>query len=240
MATARRRTSTKRSAPVAAQGDPTTDALVLTGPPGRLGATVTVHNAGDRRLSVRGGSVTSDAVSPQHARLGGTVAAGRTRDVPVSVQVGAATPPGSYPAALEVGGVSRAATLRVEPDLDVRVSPRRLLATRGEQSVQLRITNAGNVPVPLARLVRGSARADGVIGDLDVELHLQRPVTVEPGLAVDATGRVVVPDGLDPTRRHEARLPVGTADLVVVVLPTDDRSDTISQPETPLTTEEAP
>jgi len=208
---------------------------VLTGPPSGLRASVAVHNAGDRRLSVRGGSVTSEQVSAQRARLGGTVAAGDTRDVPVSVQVAAVTPPGSYSAALEVGGVSRPATLRVEPDLDVRVSPRRLLATRGEQRVELRVTNAGNVAVTLAQLVRGSARSDGVISDLDVELHLDTSVTVEPGLAVDATGRLVVPDTLDPTRRHEARLPVGTADLVVVVLPTDDRFDT-ARPATPLST----
>lgn len=206
---------------------------MLTGPPGRLGTTVSVHNTGDRRLSARGGAVTSTEVSAQRARLGEAVPPGRTRDVPVSVQVAAATAPGSYPAALEVGGVSRAATLRVEPDLDVRVSPRRLLATRGEQAVDLRITNAGNVPVPLARLVRGSVRSDGVISDLDVELHLDASVTVGPGSAVDATGRVVVPDGLDPTRRHEARLPVGTADLVVVVLPTDDRAGTTAPTSRP-------
>ena len=53
----------------------------------------------------------------------------------------------------------------------------------------------------------------------DISLTVLDPTTLEPGTIVSVAGELTVPDDLDPTRRHVARIPVGTADLEVVVLP---------------------
>ncbi len=222
MATARRRrpppsTAAKAAPDAAAPAEP----VVLSGTPRHLRATVTVRNETDELLRLRAAAVSAPDLPGASTRLAGRVRAGTTRAVPVSVQLDAATAPGSYPAELDVGGLRREVVLRVEPDLDLRVSPRQVLARAGVQPIELRVRNEGNVAIGLARRVRARTRCDGVVSDLDVELTLDASLTVEPGVAVDARGELLVP-ALDPRRRHEARVPVGTADLHVVVLPSDD------------------
>ncbi|GAA4352987.1 NEW3 domain-containing protein [Angustibacter luteus] len=215
--------ATKRRTTKAADAPPP---ILLRGTPRHLDATVSVTNEGDRAVTVRSATVRGPDVRTTTARVGARLAAGSTGTVPVSVSLPASTAPGSYPVELEVAGVARDAVLQVEADLDLRISPSRLLAQRGQQPLSVRITNAGNVSVPIASVLRARLWTNGVVGDLDVEVGLDSPVTVEPGVTVDATGHVSVPDDLDPTRRHQARIPVGTATLVVVVLPSDEKPTT--------------
>lgn len=90
----------------------------------------------------------------------------------------------------------------------------------------------GGTPGTLSSVIaRATApkRASTVTGDPEpasgpqVECHLAEPVLLDPGATGRLTVRVDVPAGLDPTRRHRATIPVGPADLTVIVLPTDPR-----------------
>jgi hypothetical protein len=223
MATARRRTpKTAKAARTA--GDATgresqRDALVVSGPPGLLRATVTVDNTAERRVAVRGVNLHRKGEPPTAGNAAALVPAGGTAAVPVSFTIAASTPPGEYAAELEIGGVRRSAVVRVEPHLSMHVSPRRLLAEPGRRVVELSVTNDGNVDVVVA--ARAIARTDdgGPDPGPDVSLSLDAPVTVAASASVTVTARLDVPTGLDPARRHTATLPVGLADLDVIILP---------------------
>ncbi|WP_426566608.1 hypothetical protein ACPPVT_08740 [Angustibacter sp. McL0619] len=214
--------ATKRRGTPAAPTPP----IQLRGTPRRLDATVTVQNTTDQAVTVRSATVRGADVPTTAATLGARLPAGATGTVPVSLSLPATTAPGTYPVQLEVAGVAREAVLHVEPEPDLQISPHRLLAERGTGPLTLRITNQGNVSVHVASVLKARVWTNGVVGDLDVTLTLDAAVTVEPGVALDATGRVAVPDDLDPTRRHQARIPLGTATLVVLVLPCDDKPTT--------------
>lgn len=198
---------------------PGPEGIVLTGPPGQLRATVTVENAVDQRLAIRGLALHR----PGHVAVAGSAAAviapGATAQVPVSVSLDRGTPPGDHVAEVEVGGLRREVVLRVEPDLALRISPRRVLVTEGDQALRLVVTNEGNVAIPLAAVVRARTDDGGPDPGPDVVLTVADPPVLGPGATATLTTTVTVPRGLDPTRRHVARLPVGTADLDVIILP---------------------
>jgi hypothetical protein len=214
------------------------DALVLTGPPGLLRATVSVENAVDQRVAVRGLTLHRAGRRDVTGSGAAVIAPGATAQVPVSFRLQADTAPGDYTAEVEVGGVRREALLRVEPDLTMRVSPRRVLAEVGRSEVTLTVSNDGNLVVPLAAVVR--ARTDdggprhgpdlvhragtgdrGPAAGPDVSLTLAAATTIAPGSTAVLQAQLTVPTELDPTRRHTARVPVGTADLDVTILPRD-------------------
>lgn len=192
--------------------------LVLVGPPGRLRAVVTVANTGDRRLAVRSSTVRREGAPDLPGLASGVVDPGATDSVPVTVALEPGTAPGDYTAELEVAGVRRAVVLRVEPELAMHVSPRRMLAEPGTQTVTLVVRNEGNVDVPLAPVTRARTDDGGPDPGPDVTLTLRSPGTVPAAGSVTRTGRLDVPADLDPTRRHRASVPVGLADLDVIVL----------------------
>lgn len=192
--------------------------LILSGPPGRLTAIVTVANSGDRALPIDGIQVRRPNQPEVAGVAGGLVPPRETASVPVLVTLSSSTAPGMYPAEIEVAGVTRSVTLWVESHLSVNVSPAHVVAGPGEHSLTLLLHNTGNVPLPLAGLTR--ARTDDGAPDPgpDVALRIPDPPTVEPGERVVIHGTLEVPD-LDPTRRHTARIPVGLASLDILVLP---------------------
>ncbi|WP_299444515.1 hypothetical protein [uncultured Phycicoccus sp.] len=209
MATARR---SKRSAPP-------TDAIVLSGPPTSLHATVTVENTSEGRLAVRGATLHLDDGTPVPGVAGAVISAGSTASLPVRVSLDPTTAPGTYAAELEVSGARRSAVIRVQTRLALSVSPDEVLAVAGRHPIDLDVANDGNVAIPLARRV--VAPTDDGRGEPgpEVTLEVDNPTTLEPGDQVTLSGRLDVPHGLDPARRHAARVPVGVADLVVLVLP---------------------
>lgn len=210
-----------RAAPAkrATRAAPTEDRIVLTGPPALLRATVTVANAVDERVAVRGVVVHREG----EPTVGGTASAlippGATAAVPVTVGLDRTTAPGEHTAEVEVGGIRRPARLVVDPDPAVRVSPRRTLAAPGRTAVRLTVVNEGNVPIPLATVTRARTDDGGPDPGPDVTLTLDDPPVVEPGTSLTLDATLSVPGDLDPTRRHTARVPVGTADVDVIVLP---------------------
>ena len=220
-----RKSTTGKSAPRkparAAAEKPPTDALVLTGPPSLLRATVSVENAVDQRVSVRGLTLHRSGQQALTGAGAAVIAPGATAQVPVAFRLEPDTAPGEYPAEVEVGGIRRAAVLRVEPDLSVHVSPRRLLAEVGSTDVTLSVANDGNVSIPLAAVVRARTDDGGPDPGPDVTLTLTAATTAAPGSTTVLQGSLDVPQELDPTRRHTARIPVGTADLDVIILPRD-------------------
>jgi len=195
------------------------DEIVLTGPPGRLHATVSVENAVSERVSVRGAVLHRSGQEPVAGLATALISPGATASVPVSVSLSRTTPPGELEAELEVGGTRRPVRVLVEPELDLHLSPSRVLAAPGRQRLPLTLVNHGNVDIPLAALTRARTDDGGPDPGPDVSLTVLDPTTVEPGAIVSVAADLTVPDDLDPTRRHVARIPVGTADLEVVVLP---------------------
>lgn len=195
------------------------DPIVLTGPPTRLRATVTVENTSDARLTVRGSALHLEGGRVATGTAAALIGPGTTASLPVVVPLDPLTSPGTYAAELEVSGARRAAVVHVEPHLSLEVSPGRILAVPGRQSVTLVVANHGNVAMPLAARVVARTDDGGPEPGPDVTLVFKAAVTVEPGGSATLTGRLEVPSTLDPARRHTATLPVGVADLSVIILP---------------------
>ncbi len=195
--------------------------VVLTGPPTMLRATVSVENAVDQRVTVRGLTLHRRGRQAMTSAGAAVIAPGATADVPVAFRLEQDTPPGEYAAEVEVGGLRREALLRVEPDLSMRVSPRRMLAEVGRRAVTFSVANEGNVTMALAAVVRARTDDGGPDPGPDVTLTLAVSTSVAPGSTAVLEGHLTVPAELDPTRRHTARIPVGTADLDVIILPRD-------------------
>jgi hypothetical protein len=216
MPTPRRRTSTsKRTRPAEAE-----DAIVLSGPPGRLTTTVTVENTSGARLVVRQPTLHLDGLSVTGSATA-IIATGATASVPVTVPLAASTPPGRHEAEMELGGVRRPVVVTVVEHVSLELSPGRVLAEPGSQELTLVVSNSGNVRMPLAS--RAMARTDdgGPDPGPDVVLALDTPTVVEPGQTLTLQARLEVPEDLEPARRHTATIPVGTADLQVIILPRD-------------------
>lgn len=192
--------------------------IVLAGPPGQLRATVSVENAVDQRVTVRGLVLHREGEAPVSAPVTALIPPGATAEVPVTFRLDPRTAPGEHAAEVEVGGIRRHARIHVEPDPSARVSPHRVLALPGRQAVTLLLANTGNVDLPLARTTRARTDDGGPDPGPDVVLEVPDPPTVGPGETATVSGHLDVPH-LDPTRRHLARIPVGTADLEVIVLP---------------------
>ena len=212
MATARRKPSAKSTAK---QQDP----LIFSGPPGRLRADVTVANTGDRGLAIRGVTILREGSADIDAQAAALVPPGTTTSIPVSVPMDPGTSPGDYLAEVQVAGIRRAAVLRVESELAMRITPRRLLAEPGTHDVSIVAVNEGNVDVPLAAVTRGRTSDGGKEPGPDVTLTLDAPVVLAAASAVTVHGQLEVPPSLEPTRRHTASVPVGLADLEVIILP---------------------
>ena len=219
-ATAKKATA-KKVAAKKAVSEPSSDAIVLTGPPGLLRATVSVENAVDQRVAVRGLTLHRSGRQALTGAGAAVIAPGATAEVPVAFRLEPDTPPGDYPAEVEVGGLRRDAVLRVEPDLSMHVSPRRVLAEVGDHPLTVTVANDGNLPIPLAAVVRARTDDGGPDPGPDVTFTLGAATTAAPGSTTVLRGSLAVPAELDPTRRHTARVPVGTADLDVIILPRD-------------------
>jgi len=129
------------------------------------------------------------------------------------------TSPGDYPAVVQVAGVRRAAVLRVEAELAMHITPRRLLAEPGTHDVSIVAFNDGNVDLPLARVTRGRTTDGGKEPGPDVTLTLNAPVVLKAASSVTLQGQLDVPRSLEATRRHRASVPVGLSDLEVIILP---------------------
>ena len=195
------------------------DAIVLSGPPASLRTTVSVENVSQERLAVRGATLHLEEGTAVLGTAAALIGPGSTASLPVLVSLDPATAPGTYAAELEVSGGRRPAVVRVQAHLSLSVSPAEVLATPGRQPITLEVTNDGNVAVPVAGRALGATDDGRGRPGPDVTLEVGRPTTLRPGSSVTLEGHLDVPTGLDPARRHVARVPVGVADLIVIVLP---------------------
>ena len=221
MTTARRKAAARAPAPVTARAKSTEkdpDPIIFSGPPGGLRADVTVANTGDHRLAVRRLTVCRDGSADVDIQVAAIVAPGTTASMPVTVQMEPGTSPGDYPAEVEVAGIRRAVLLRVDTQLSMHITPRRLLAEPGTHDVSFVAVNEGNVDVPLASVTKARSSDGGKEPGPDVTLNLRAPVVLAAASTLTIHGRLSVPPSLEPTRRHTASLPVGLADLEVIIL----------------------
>jgi hypothetical protein len=195
------------------------DAVVFAGPPTNVKAQLPLHNPGSERLAVRGVLIHRAEAATLATPLGVIVPSGAHISVPVSLSLPPETPPGEHHVEYEVAGERRPAVLRIEPSFALLLSPPAVLAPVGESPVRIIVQSLSNVAIPLAQVTRGRTRDDGTDPGPDIELSLDKATTVAPGQTVTVTGTLSVPTDLDPRRRYEAAVPVGVADLMVVVLP---------------------
>jgi hypothetical protein len=180
---------------------------------------VTVANTGDRRLAVRRVTILRKGCADVDIQAVALVPPGTTASMPVTVPMAPGTSPGDYPAQVQVAGMSRAAVLRVEAELAMHITPRRILAEPGTHDVSIVAVNEGNVDLPLASVTRGRTSDGGKEPGPDVTLTLSAPIVLGAACTVTVHGLLEVPPSLEPTRRHTASVPVGLADLEVIILP---------------------
>jgi hypothetical protein len=199
-------------------------------------------------MLVRGGVLHLAGHEPIRVPIAVALRPGTTTVAPLRIDLGPAWPAGEVAGELEVGGTSVPVTLLVEPAIEVDVSPGQVLCAEGRSTVELTVRNDGNVAIPLAARTRGrllphdaDRRAEspgsgaaptraprdlaGQEPDPQAQCRLDEPVLLAPGDSRRLTVHLEIPTGLDPTRRHRAVVPVGPADLLVTVLPTDPRDD---------------
>lgn len=215
--TAAKATATRKTAAKSAERQQ--EPLIFTGPPSRLHADLTVANTGDRRLAVRGVTIVREGSVDLDVQAAALVPPGATASLQVTLPVDPGTSPGDYPAEVQVAGIRRAAVLRVEPELAMRITPRRLLAEPGTHGVSIVAVNEGNVELTLASVTKGRTSDGGKEPGPDVTLTLKTPVVLAAASTVTVHGRLTVPPSLEPTRRHTAKVPIGLADLEVIILP---------------------
>jgi hypothetical protein len=220
--------------------------LVLTGPPHAVRGRITLANGGSDRLVIRGAVIHLPEREPVAVPLTALIGPGVTTEAVVSADLGGGWPAGTVLGELEVNGQRRAVEVRVTPTIGVTITPAEALATEGVTRLDVVVHNVGNVAVPLARVTRGHLVAhdndepresgDPHVDQADATLRLAKSVTLQPGQEVPMQVVVEIPKGLPADRRHRARLPVGTADLVVIVLPTDPPTAPASKPRSRTTT----
>jgi hypothetical protein len=237
MTTARRKAPESRSARAPAtaptkaptkEREEKQDTVIFSGPPTRLRADVTVTNTGDRRLAVRGLTVRRKGSADVNVQTAALVSPGTTATIPVMMPMEPGTSPGDYPAEVQVSGIRRAALLRVDAELAMHITPRRLLATPGTHNISIVAVNDGNVDVPLTPVTRGRTSDGGKEPGPDVTLTLSAPAVLAGSSSVTIHGRLKVPTSLEPTRRHTASVPVGLADLEVVILARTAETEAVS------------
>ena len=103
--------------------------------------------------------------------------------------------------------------------LAMRITPRRLLAEPGTHGVSIVAVNEGNVELTLTSVTKGRTSDGGKEPGPDITLTLKTPVILAAASTVTVHGRLSVPPSLEPTRRHTAKVPIGLADLEVIILP---------------------
>jgi hypothetical protein len=224
--------------------------LVLSGSPHAVRGIITLANTGTERLVIRGALLHLPGREPIAVPLTALVAPGSTTETAVSVDLGAGWSAGTTLGELEVNGQRRDVELRVVQSVGVAVSPSEALVEVGSTRVSLLVHNFGNVSVRLARVTRGRliphdwgdphihSSGDPHVHDSgdpheDATLRLRSSLLLQPGDETSIQAEVEIPKDLPVDRRHRAVLPVGPADLIVTVLPSDPRATTTPKPRTP-------
>jgi hypothetical protein len=218
--------------------------LVLTGPPHAVRGRISLANTGTERLVIRGAFIHLPKRDPIPVPLTALIGPGATTDAVVSADLGGNWPAGTVHGELEVSGQRRDVEVRVVQTIGLDITPGDVMVSAGATPISIIVRNFGNVAVPLARVSRGHLMAhDG--GDPsddspDATLRLARAVTIAPGAELAMQVSVEIPKGLPPDRRHRAHLPIGPADLVVTVLPTDPPAASAGKARTRTTTRKEP
>jgi hypothetical protein len=178
-----------------------------------LANSLTIENTGEQRLAIRELVIRREGGEPIVQPVGVIVPAGARTDVSVSLPND--TPPGDHEVEVELPNERRTMTIRVYERHELRVRPTQIVVPVGTSGVRVSVTNTGNVVTPLAPVTTSEKG--------EIRLALTKPPKLEPGSAADISGEVTVSDDLDPHRRHELDVPIGTADVTFVVLPRVER-----------------
>ena len=196
---------------------PDGEPVVFAGPPEALRARLPLCNDTDTRLSLRGALVEVAGLPAAQVSLVAVLVPGARTVAGAVLRLDPATPPGSYLGEVTLAGHRRPAQVVVLARASLAVVPGRVLVTEVATTITVVVRNDGNQALELAELVRAD------VGDPPDEStvtgRLSGPATIEPGRTAVLALTVGLPAGLDPTRRHLARLPLGPAEIEVVVPP---------------------
>lgn len=223
---------------LAAVGD---EPVVFAGPPGALRGLVPLANDSDSRQTLREVQVEVGTVATVRAPMVVRLAPGARASNRTTLRVDPATPAGVYEGRVTVGDDSAPARIVVLEHASLALSPDSALVTDPAVPITVVVHNRGNVALHLAAVVKADLEGDADRGT--VLGRLPEPVDVVPGAMAALSLTIELPADLDPARRHVVLLPIGPADLEVVVLPRDPvLSPTIPRPpakRTPGTTRRA-
>jgi hypothetical protein len=138
--------------------------LVLSGPPHKLRGKYTLLNSGSERLRLREtnisnlkrkGSRAKSSLAFEQRKRPFVLRPGRSRRVPLTLAMDRHTPPGEYQAELTIGKQARAVTLYVAENIELSISPQRLVLPNvaGETAVRrVVLSNQGNVPLAIGEI----------------------------------------------------------------------------------------
>ena len=205
----------------------------LIGSPSALTGRIPLSNSGPQRLVLRSGTLSIKGRATIAFPLGVVLRPGTSTEVPLSLDLGSAFPAGRHVGELAVGDFRLAVTITVQESVSVELTPSSVVAAVGRRELAVTVRNDGNVAIPIAAHTRGrlvshdaseaatSTTSRSPDDGCDADLHLSKSVVLEPGGKRTLDAVLMVPSGLDATRRYRAVVPLGPADLVVIVLPTD-------------------
>ena len=143
------------------QGD---EPLVLTGPPHKLKGKYTLFYSGEERVRLRDtqirnlkqkGSRAKSSLAFEQKVRPLVLRPGRSRRVPLSLAMDRHTPPGEYQAELAIGDQAQAVKLFVAENIDLDISPQRLVLPNVAGATAVRrvvFTNQGNVPLIIGEI----------------------------------------------------------------------------------------
>jgi hypothetical protein len=192
---------------------PDAEPQLFAGPADAVQGRLQLVNDTDARLSLRGGVVEVDGLPSTEVSFVAVLPPGARTRATAMLRLDPATAVGTYLGEVEVGGQRWAAQVVVLPSTTLSLLPEQVMVSPPTTTVTVVVRNDGTVAVDLPATVRADLDEGPVTGRLDAA------VRVEPARSAVLALTIELPPKLDATRRYAVKLPLGPAELEVVVPP---------------------
>lgn len=192
---------------------PDAEPLLFAGPAGAVRARLHLANHTAERVSVRRAVVTAKGLPATEVPMVAILPPGARCRTTAVLHLPLSTPAGSYSGRVELAGHSWPATVVVLEHSAVSLTPGRVVVSPAGGPVTVVVRNDGSVPLDLPQ----ELVAD--LGDGILTARLPKAVLLAPGRTAVLALTLALPPGLEAGRRYEAVLPLGPAELTVVVPP---------------------
>lgn len=192
---------------------PDAEPVLFAGPADAVQGRFQLVNDTDTRLSLRGALVEVDGLPSTEVSFVAVLPPGARARASAVLRLDPATAVGSYLGEVELAGQRWAAQVVVLPRSSLSLLPQQVMLSPPFTTVTVVVRNDGTVPVDLPATVRADLDEGPVTGRLDAA------VRIAPGRSAVLALTVELPKELDPSRRYAVKLPIGPAELEVVVPP---------------------